>query len=712
MNDIYRDKNRDIEVRIDDLLSRMTVEEKIGQLTQLDGRVELEKNFNEQHPGSFLQILGEDTDLAVKLAEESRLGIPLLLGVDAIHGHSFWKGATIFPTQISFACSWNEELMEDIAEITAKEMRNTGVSWTFSPVLCLTRDLRWGRIGETFGEDPYLIGKFASAMIKGYQGDDMSSPDRVLATAKHYAGYSETQGGRDASEADISRRKLKSFFLPPFKEAVKAGAGSFMTGYQSMEGVPSTANKWLLKEVLKEEWGFDGFLVTDWNNVGTMVTGQKTCKDFKNAAALAVNCGNDMMMATPEFFQGAVDAYGEGLIIDENLNDAVKRVLRIKFRLGLFEDARRADIKETLDIIGCKSHRNKALQAARESAVLLANSGLLPLNEKKIKKIAIVGPNCDNRLDQLGDWSLGTGQAAESNGEHPEESTITVLQGIRERFKGDISYSCDSSIANAIKAAENADVIIAVIGDRKDLVGEYCSTATLELLDGQIEMMNALRDLNIPVLSVLINSKPLVLPASVYNSEAVIEQFSPGMLGGQALAEIVFGDINPCGKLTVSFPYHVGQQPIFYSQVRGQHGDKYADMTQDPLYPFGYGLSYTEFKYGKVKLNKKTFTRDEDIKAIFTITNSGDRDGVEISQAYISDLVTSATWVDKELKGYKRTFIKAGETVEIEISIGAGECSIVNASGERVVEAGDFNLLIGSSSRKSDLEEILFTINE
>jgi beta-glucosidase len=710
MKNIYKDKSFPIEERITDLLNKMKIEEKIGQLTQLDGRVELKKNFMEKYPGSFLQILGSDTDLPIKLARESRLAIPLLLGVDAIHGHSFWKGATIFPTQISFACSWNEDLMEKIAEVTAREMRNTGVSWTFSPVLCLTRDLRWGRVGETFGEDPYLIGKFAVAMIKGYQGEDMSSPDKVLATAKHYAGYSETQGGRDASEADISRRKLKSYFLPPFKEAVKTGVGSFMTGYQSMEGVPSTANKWLLREVLKDEWGFDGFLVTDWDNVGVMVKGQKICRDYKEAAAIAVNCGNDMMMATPDFFQGAIEAYNEGLIKDEILDDAVKRVLRIKFRLGLFEDDRHADMEKALSVIGCESHREVALQAARESAVLLSNNGLLPLNEKSLKKIAIVGPNCDNALDQLGDWSLGTGQAAETIGNHPDECTITVLKGITTRFNGEISCSPDNSIKNALKAAEDADLIIAVIGDRNDLVVEFCSTTTLELQDGQIELMNAIRELGKPVLSVLINRKQLDLPKSVYTSDAVIEQFSPGMLGGQALAEIIFGDFNPCGKLTISFPYHVGQQPVFYSQVRGQHGDKYADMTQDPLYPFGFGKSYTEFEYGPVRLEKDLLSSNETLNAKVRITNKGDRDGTEITQAYISDLITSATWVNKELKGYKRTFIKAGETKEITIEIETSQCSIVNASGDRVVESGEFQLSIGSSSKDEDLEKKLFTI--
>ncbi|MDD3118612.1 MAG: glycoside hydrolase family 3 N-terminal domain-containing protein [Victivallales bacterium] len=702
---IYRDPAQPVEARVADLLSRMTLEEKVGQLTQLDGRVELEANFREKHPGSFLHVMGESARIATELARGSRLGIPLLLGIDAIHGHSFWNGATIFPTQLAMACSWDETLIETMAGVTAREMRHTGVAWTFSPVLCLTRDLRWGRVGETFGEDPLLIGRFAAAMIHGYQGDNLADPDHVLACAKHYAGYSETQGGRDASEADISRRKLRSYFLPPFRQAVAAGVGSFMTGYQSMEGLPSTANRWLLREVLKEEWGFDGILVTDWNNVGSMVETQRICPDYKTAAALAVQSGNDLMMSTPKFWQGCIDAVREGLLDETLVDEAVKRVLRIKFRLGLFEDDRCADPGHT-PAVGCAAHRAVALTAARETAVLLQNNGLLPLTAQNLKKIAVVGPNADHPVAQLGDWSLGTGQTG--NGLHPRELITTVLDGMRQRFAGEVLYApgcaledgdAPTDLEAAVAAAREADVTVAVVGDRPPFWGEWHSTATLELVGEQNELLRRLRALGKPLIVVLVHSKPQVLPVAVQEADAIVEQFSPGMLGGQALAELLFGDFNPSGRLTISVPYHVGQQPIYYSQVRGQHGDRYADLTQQPLFAFGEGLSYTTFEYADARLDRDVYGPDDTIHISVDVTNTGTRDGVEVVQFYLRDLVTSATWVDFELKEFARVAVKAGATVRVTAAIPAAACTMVNAAGERVVEPGDFELLVGRSSR-------------
>ena len=710
---VYKDPARPVKERVEDLLQRMTREEKVGQLLQLNGRVDMENEYKTKHPGSFLHSLAEEAAEAIKLSKTDRLGIPLILGIDAIHGHSFWKGATIFPTQIAMACSWNEELIKKCARITAREMRNTGIHWTFSPVLCLARDLRWGRIGETFGEDPYLIGRFAKAMIEGYQGEDLSDPDSVLATAKHFAGYSETQGGRDASEADLSRRKLRSYFLPPFAEAVKAGVESFMTGYQSIEGLPSTANSWLLREVLREEWGFEGILVTDWDNVGTLVTGQKICEDYTHAAALAVACGNDMMMATPEFYQGALDALEQGLLDEEVLDQAVRRVLRIKFKLGLFEDRRYPDIPAAEAMKGIPEHRRGALELARESAVLLRNTGALPLKEQNLSTIAVIGPNADNALTQLGDWSLGTGQNG-SDETHPRETVVTVLDGIRQRFDGEVLFSYGGSIEEAVGIADKADTVVLVLGDQLHLVGETKSTATLELQGGQLELVEALQKglqkTGKELIVVLINSKPLVLPKAVYEASAVVEQFNPGMLGGTALAELLFGDCNFTGKLTISFPYHVGQQPVFYSQVRGQHGDSYADLTQEPLYAFGEGYSYTCYDYGELVLEEKNLTLHDSVRARLTVTNTGNMKGTEIVQAYVSDLVTSATWVQMELKTFTRVELEPGETRTVELEIPVQACSIVNAAGQRLVEPGEFELLVGPSSRKRDLQGVRFSV--
>jgi beta-glucosidase len=342
---LYRDPALSVEERVADLLGRMTLEEKVGQLMLWDARGEDLSFINTFQPGSILHILGEKISRAIDLAAQNRLGIPLLVGEDCIHGHSFWKGATIFPTQLALAASWNPELIEQVGRVTAEEAAPTGIHWTFSPVLCLTRDLRWGRTGETFGEDPYLIGEFGAALIRGYQGNGLDDPTALLATAKHYAGYSETLGGRDASEADLSRRKLRSYFLPPFERAARAGAMTFMTGYQSIDGIPSTANRWLLTDVLKDEWGFRGVVVTDWDNVGSLVRNQKVCATYADAATVALRAGNDIIMTTPEFYEGAIEAVRSGLLAESEIDAPCARLLALKFRMGLFENPRYPDLE-------------------------------------------------------------------------------------------------------------------------------------------------------------------------------------------------------------------------------------------------------------------------------------------------------------------------------------------------------------------------------
>ncbi|HXS31161.1 MAG TPA: glycoside hydrolase family 3 protein, partial [Steroidobacteraceae bacterium] len=392
-----------LEQRVEDLLGRMTLAEKVGQMLQWDGQSDPLKAVREMQPGSMFHILNERLAQAMDAAAQTRLGIPLLIGEDGIHGHSFHPGATIFPTQLAMAASWDLELLEQVARVTAREMATTGAHWTFSPVLCLTRDLRWGRTGETFGEDPFLIGELGAAMIRGYQGKGLDDPEGVLACAKHYAGYSETQGGRDASEADISRRKLRSFFLPPFERAVRAGCLTFMTGYQSIDGLPSTANRWLLQDVLKQEWGFEGILVTDYDNTGRLVYEQHVAPSLVEAAVIAIRCGNDLIMATRGFFEAAQQAVARGLLLEHELDAVVRRILRLKFRMGLFENLRRPELGAQARVVACDEHRELNLRAARESIVLLANDGLLPLDAAKWTKIAVLGPGADNPLAQLGD---------------------------------------------------------------------------------------------------------------------------------------------------------------------------------------------------------------------------------------------------------------------------------------------------------------------
>ena len=716
----YLNPKLSVEERVQDLLSRMTLEEKVGQITMWDARDEDLSFINNRFPGSILHILGEKLNRAMDLAAKNRLAIPLIVGEDAIHGHSFWKGANIFPTQLAMAASWNIDLLERVGRVTAEEAAPTGIHWTFSPVLCLTRDLRWGRTDETFGEDPYLIGEFGAALIRGYQGKGLDDPQGILATAKHYAGYSETQGGRDASEADISPRKLRSYFLPPFERAARAGAMTFMTGYQSMEGVPSTMNHWLLTEVLKDEWGFKGIVVTDWDNVGRLVYEQKVCADYVEAAVVAVRAGNDMMMTTPQFFEAAIEAVRSGKLAESEIDAPCARLLALKFRMGLFENPRRPNLEQAAIEINRADHRSINLEAARQSLILLQNNGLLPLDPTKLKSIALIGPNADDDLQQLGDWSLGASQHPPEAGKHPREKTTTLLDGLRNLAPANmnIHYERGCSIVDddtagilaAVATAQKADVVVAVVGDHLNFVGETLSTATLELQGGQIELLNALEKTGKPMVVVLVNSKPLVLPPSAKNAAAIIEVFNPGMEGGTAVAEALFGLLNPAGKLTISIPVHVGQQPIFYSQVRGQHGSRYADLTQEPLFPFGHGLSYTKYTYSNLRLSASKLAQGESVKVFVDVENIGQRAGVEIVQVYVSDVVTSVTWVNKALKGFARVELQPGEKKTVEVELPFDSFRIVNAKAEYIVEAGEFEILVGPSSRDGDLLKTKLTI--
>jgi beta-glucosidase len=718
---VYRNPALPVEERVVDLLNRMTLEEKVGQLMLWDGGHTEDISFvTSRQPGSVLHIFGEKVNRAMDLAAQTRLGIPLLIGEDGIHGHSFWKGSTIFPTQLALATSWNPDLLEQVGRVTAEEMVPTGIHWTFSPVLCLSRDLRWGRTGETFGEDPYLIGELGAALIRGYQGKGLDDPMAVIATAKHYAGYSETQGGRDSSEADLSRRKLRSYFLPPFKRAVEAGVMTFMTGYQSIEGVPSTCNHWLLTDVLKNEWGFRGVVVTDWDNVGRLVKEQKVCADYIDASIRALRAGNDIIMVTPEFYEGAIEAVHSGRLAESEINAPCARLLALKFRMGLFENPRRADLDRATIEMARPDHRKANLDAARQSLVLLQNKGLLPLDPHKTRTIAVIGPNADDDQQQLGDWSLGSSQHPAAAGKQPREKTTTILDGIRAvapegtsiRYERGCSIVDEdlTGIPAAVDAAQSADVVVAVVGDHLNFIGETNSTATLELQGGQVALLDALAKTGKPMVVVLVNSKPLVLPASVKNADAILEGFNSGMEGGRALAEALFGLLNPSGKLTISIPIHVGQQPVFYSQVRGQHGDRYADLPQEPLFSFGFGLSYTGYHYSNLRLSEARITSGQTAAGSIDVENVGQIAGDEIVQIYVNDVVTSATWVNKALKGFSRVHLEPGEKKTVHFNLPWEAFQIVDAEGTCVVEAGEFEILAGPSSRECDLLKTMLVV--
>ncbi len=753
----YLDFSWPVEERVGDLLARMTLKEKVGQMLQLDARGDLEDIVRTRGAGSILHASPQVMLEAIALSRTTRLQIPLLTADDAIHGHSFWPGATILPTQLAMACSWDAELLERAARVAAVEIAATGLHWTFSPVLCIARDLRWGRVDETFGEDPFLIGELGMAMVRGYQGSGLTDPTAVLACAKHYAGYSQTQGGRDASEADLSRRALRSWFLPPFERAAREGCRTFMLGYQAIDGVPVTANRWLLDDVLRGEWGFSGTLVTDWDNVGRMVWEQKVCSDDVEAATVAVQAGNHLVMTTPQFFEGALQAVAEGRLQETSIDDAVRRILRLKFELGLFEDPRAPDVARQAEAIGCPEHAALNLEVARRCLVLLRNDGLLPLagggargaDGRAVatgapRRIAVVGPNADDQHAQLGDWAGSSGQVPWMPDGHPRHLTETVLDGIRAVVPAgwQVDHAMGARIgtlvpdpqgptfrdgqprppvfsptapdpdliAEAVATARTADVVVAVLGDDVFLTGEGRSTATLELQGGQTALLDALVATGTPVVVVLIHSKPAVLPPAALQSAALIEAFNPGMRGGRAIAELLLGLIEPSGRLPISVPRHVGQQPVHYNQVRGQHGDRYADLTQEPQFVFGEGLSYTTVEYSDLQILSPVVPPDGTLTATVTLANTGTRPAREAVQVYICDLVTSATWAEQELKAFRRVDVEPGQTVTVDLTLPATACTVVDAAGRRVVEPGTFELRVGPSSRRTDQLTAHFTI--
>lgn len=767
----YKNPELPAEERIADLLGRMTLEEKVGQMMQLDARSgDLDDLIVNKHVGSILHTSPADLPRAVETVNtKTRLGIPLVIGDDCIHGYSFWPGATIFPEQLGMAVSWDSEKVQAAGRATAEEVSTTGVHWTFSPVLCIGRDTRWGRVGETFGEDPYLIGEMASSIVKGYQGGAKAGEplarDAILACAKHFAGYSETQGGRDASEADLSHRKLESWFLPPFERVAREGCGTFMLGYESIEGVPVTFNKWLLSDKLRGAWNYQGTLITDWDNVGRSVWEQKVKPDYVHAAADAVKAGNDLVMTTPQFYEGALEAVRTGLLDESLIDAAVSRILALKFRLGLFEDPRLPDQERIDAVIGSDEHQRLNLELTRESVALLKNNGSLPFAAGDAKRIAVVGPLVDDAQTQLGDWAGNSGQVNWMPDGHPRHMITTVLDAFKQlapagcnvvysrganivdlvpdpegefypdgqpRPKIGVSAAVDQAmIDEAIENARQSDLVVAVVGDVVQLIGEGCSTGTLELLGGQNALLEALsnvaRETGKPLVVVLMSSKPMVLPACVIGTNGVIVDESaaegtsallwapsPGMKGGQAIAEIILGITEPSGRLPITFPRHAGQLPVYYNQIRGQHGNRYADLTQDPAFAFGEGLGYTTFEYGEPAItnvpDSGAFTESDTVHAEITLTNTGERKGIEVVQAYIGDIVTSYSWTDRELKSFKRVELAPGESKTVAFDIPVADCTIVDPDANRIVEPGEFELLVGHSSRREDLKRTVFTV--
>ncbi|WP_054742149.1 glycoside hydrolase family 3 N-terminal domain-containing protein [Cellulosilyticum ruminicola] len=701
-------KNR----KIEELLKVMTLEEKVAQMVQVSyahlGR-EKALEWAKRGAGSFLHVLGDDAREVQKVALESGHGIPVIFGIDAIHGHGLNDHATIFPTQLAMACSWNKELIKQVGRITAKEVAADGLHWTFSPVLCLARDTRWGRIDETFGEDAYLTGELGAAIIEGYQGESIDSPDSILACAKHYIGYGEAIGARDSYDTEMTYRKLKDVFLPPFKKAVDAKCATIMTAYGSIDGEPFTASKKALKDILRDELGFQGFVVTDWDNVNSLVNKQYVAADIKEASKLAAEAGNDMIMSSLEFYEAAIHMVKEGKLDEAVIDEAVRNILNIKFEMGLFEHP-----EKEMDsaCIGCAEHLAFNKEMTNECVVLLKNEDVLPI-KSSINKIAVIGPNADDIKTQYGDWAYFTHPLPNPD-RQPVRPYTTVIEGIREAAGEDVEVSyikgCsvleneNDDVMAAKAVAQENDLIVFVIGDEIDQAGEIKDRANLELSGKQLELFRLLKETGKPIVTVLVSFKPLCVEEVVEGSDAFMVAFNGGMFGGNAVAQILFGNVNPSGKLPISFPRHTGQIPVYYNYLPGWHGGKYMDLPETPLFTFGQGLSYTTFEYGAMKVDEANLTISVDV------TNIGARDGAEIVQLYFNDKVSSMMTPVKQLVRFAKVFIPVGTTKTVTFTLTSEDFSFVNYEEKRVTEHGEIELMIGASSADQDLQKVTINI--
>ena len=743
---LYLDPSQPIEKRVDDLMGRMTLEDKVYQMNQFVGLDHMKqgnpnddkanndaqgfyktlsvndvsKMCEEGKIGSFLHVLtAEEANLLQELALKSPLKIPVLIGIDAIHGNALVSGSTVYPSPIALASTWNDDILYMIGKQTAKEMRATGSHWTFTPNIDILRDPRWGRVGETLGEDPFLVGNMGAAMINGFQQDDFTGTEKVIACAKHMIAGGESINGLNAAPADISIRTLREVHLPPYKKAIDAGVYSIMAAHNEINGIPSHMSKWLMTDVLRNEWDFKGFYVSDWLDIERIDKLHHVAKDMKEASYLSVDAGMDMHMHGPEFTDAIIASVKEGELAESRVNDACRKILSAKFRLGLFEN-RFVDLEKVDESLFTEEHKEIALSSARKGIVLLKNNGLLPLKEiSSKKKILVTGPNANNQ-SILGDW----------HAVQPDKNVTTIYEGIKilGETKGyevnffdsgeSIRHIEDSKIKETAKKSEEADYAVVVIGDNsmrykwKDkTAGENMGRADLDLFGKQLELVQAIEKTGTPVIIVLVNGKPISEPWLQENIPAIIESWEPGNMGGQAVAEVLFGDINPSGKLPLTVARSVGQLRMIYNHKPSAYFHKYADERNTPLYPFGFGLSYTKYIYSAPKLSSMTFKQDEDVIVSVDVTNIGEIDGEEIVQMYIRDNVSSATRPVKELKGYQRVALKAGETKTVSFTIDAESLAFYDINMAYCVEPGEFIIMTGSSSNDKDLKLTTLEVN-
>ena len=702
----------EIDRKADDLLSRMTLREKVGQMNQLSGGAWLTEQAAKGEVGSILNCVAPAEINAVQKAavEQSRLGIPILVSRDVIHGFR-----TIFPIPLGQAATFDPEIVEKGARIAAVEATASGVRWTFSPMLDVARDPRWGRVAEGSGEDPYLDVQMGVAMVKGYQGEDLSDPTAMAACIKHFVGYGAAEGGRDYNSTMISERSLRNTYFPAFKATAEAGAATLMTSFNEIDGIPSTGNRWLLKDVLRDEWGWDGMVVTDWNSAGEMIA-HGFSRDLKHTAEQAVNAGVDMDMMSYGFIQYVEELVKEGKVSEKEIDRAVRNILKLKFELGLFDNPY---VDETLPakVDYAPEHLEAAKQTAVESAILLQNKdNVLPLD--KARTILVTGPLADAPYEQLGTWAFD-GQP---------EHTVTPLAALRKEYdviwEPGLKYSRDndrSSFAKVRAAASRADAAVVFVGEEAILSGEAHSLSNLDLQGAQSELISEVAKAGKPVVVVVIAGRPLTIERDLANCDAMLYSFHPGTMGGPAIADLIKGKAVPSGKTPMTFLRDAGQAPFYYNHnntgrpcngtetlladipiAAGQTSlgctSYYLDSGYGPLFPFGYGLSYTTFEYGVPAVGTAEIGMDGTLKASVELTNTGKYEATEVVQLYVRDLVGSVVRPVKELKGFRRVTLAPGETVTVEFDLPVSDLSFWNIDMEHVVEPGDFQLWIAGDS--------------
>jgi beta-glucosidase len=704
-----------IEERIESILEKMTIEEKFGQLNQLTalGEWNAEKTSSsitkEQAElvrkglvGSFLNVVGAQSTREIQriAVEESRMKIPLIFGYDVIHGLR-----TIFPMPLAESCTWDPDLLQRSARVAAIESSAAGIHWTFAPMVDIARDPRWGRIMEGSGEDPYLGSLIGAARVKGFQGANLHEKDSILACAKHYAAYGGAEAGRDYNTVDISERTLHEIFLPPFQATVKAGVGSFMTSFNEIGGIPSTANKILLTTILRKNWGFNGFVVSDYTAVAELqqhgIAGSRV-----EAGILALNAGTDMDMVSEIYLKDLPQALQDNKISTQTVDEAVRRILRAKFQLGLFDDPyRNSDPEREKRFILHPDHRKLAREVAQQSIVLLRNErSLLPI-KKNTQTIAVIGPLADNKDELLGGWAaIGK----------PEDG-ISVLDSIKKKVsaqtkveyaKGcELEGECGSTLMEAEQLAARADVAIVVVGEAAAMSAEAASRSNIDLPGKQEELLRAIHKTGKPFVVVLMNGRPLTIPWISENAPAILETWFLGVEAGNAIADVLFGDVNPSGKLTVSFPRNVGQIPIYYNHKNTgrppgeeKYTSKYLDVPVTPLYPFGFGLSYTTFEYANLQINPKQISGDQEVTITVEVRNAGKREGRETVQLYLHDRVASVTRPVKELKAFQKIKLAAGNKTTVTFKVTPDQLAFYNLEMKRVIEPGMFGVFVGGNS--------------